>query len=173
MGMYIKRCIPLRITHRITKTLTPDTVKEQDTQTNTNLEVLNKFIRKNKKVDFKTFNFLSTNSLESLNWKGIEAAEQPQVLSLVKAYQRLARLLNDDSPKVIRALLKRNIHSAIQIASTPKKQFMEDFRSIFKDEVLMQEVYTRALAIRSQVLIKYMNVVQNGQPHTKAVKTVA
>lgn len=91
---------------------------------------------------------------------------------MVKAYQRLVRLLGQNDAKVIKALLKQNIHSAVQVAAIPRQQFMQQFAGIFKDEALMKQVYTRAMAMRSKVLIKYMNVIQNSEPHAKAVKTI-
>ena len=151
----------------------PDNMTDHNTQPTNTLELLNKFIRQNKKLDFKTFNFLSAKSLETLKWKGIATESQPGVLKQAKAYQRLVRLLDDNNPKVIKALLKKNIHSAVQIASIPRKQFMAEYGKIFKNEPLMQQVYTRAMAIRSQVLIKYMNVMQNGERHAQAVRAIS
>ena len=134
---------------------------------------LDKFIRQNKEIDFKTINFLDAETLANLNWKRIEKEDQPQVLKQAKAYQRLVRLLAENQPKIIKELLKRNLHSAVQIASIPRQQFMQEFRKVFKDEELMKRVYNRALAVRSQVLLRYMNIVQNKQPHAKTVKAIS
>jgi len=137
------------------------------------LEELNKFLRQNKKIDFKTFNLLNSKKLASLNWNKISKEDQPKVLKQVKAYQRLLRLLGEHHPKIAKELLRQNLHSAVQIASIPQKKFMSDFLNIFKDEDLMKKFYARALATRSKVLLKYMNIVQNRQSHAKSVKVIS
>ena len=147
--------------------------KKTTTKKNNPFTKLDKLIRQNQNVDFRTANFLNAKTVEALNWKGIKTEDQDQVLQQVKAYQRLVRLLAEDNPKIIMELLKRNLHSAVQIAAIPKSRFMKEFREVFKDEALMEQVYARALAIRSQVLLKYMNIVQNKQLHTKTLKAVS
>lgn len=137
------------------------------------LKELDKLLRQNKKIDFKTFNLLNAKALESLNWGKIAKKDQPKVLKQAKAYQRLLRLLGEHHPKIAKELLKRGIHSAVQVASIPQKKFMSEFLSIFKDEDLIKKFYARALATRSKVLLKYMNIVQNNQLHTKAVKAIS
>ncbi|MEO1053977.1 MAG: hypothetical protein AAFX87_25290 [Bacteroidota bacterium] len=134
---------------------------------------LDKFLRLNKKVDFITINLLSSKALEGLNWKGILKQDQPEVLKQVKAYQRLARLLAEDNTRIIKQLLERNLHSGVQIASIPRQQFMKEFSKVFKDEELMTTFYKRAVATRSKVLLKYMNIVQSGQAHNKSVKAIS
>ncbi|WP_299453293.1 hypothetical protein [uncultured Microscilla sp.] len=145
----------------------------KSTAKDNSLEQLNKLLRQNKKVDFKTFNLLSAKELESLNWSKISKKDRPKVLKQAKAYQRLLRLLGEHHPKIAKELLKQNLHSAVQIASIPQKKFMNDFLSVFKDEDLMKKFYARALATRSKVLLKYMNIVQNRQPHAKSVNVIA
>ncbi|OJJ19152.1 hypothetical protein BKI52_20270 [marine bacterium AO1-C] len=139
----------------------------------TPIEELNKFLRQNKKIDFKTFNLLNSKKLESLNWGKVSKEDQPNILKQVKAYQRLLRLLGEHHPKIAKELLKQNLHSAVQIASIPQKKFMSDFLNVFKNEDLMKKFYARALATRSKVLLKYMNIVQNRQPHTKSVNIIS
>ena len=143
------------------------------TKSTNSLEELNKFLRQNKKIDFKTFDFLNAKKLESLNWSKIAKKDRPKILKQAKAYQRLLRLLGEHHPKIAKELLKQNLHSAVQIASIPQKKFMREFLSVFKGEELMKKFYARALATRSKVLLKYMNIVQNGQSHAKSVKAIS
>ena len=144
---------------------------KKETEKSDRFEKLNKFLRQNKKVDFMTTSFFNPKKLEALNWKGLED-DQQEVLRHVKAYQRLVRILGEDNPKLIKSLLKANIHSAIQIAAIPKQKFMSDYFKLFgKDKELMSKVYRRAVAIRSKVLLKHMNVMQNAQPQAKVVQS--
>jgi len=133
---------------------------------------LNKFLRQNKNLDWNKVNFVNQKQLEDLNWKGLEN-NRGKVLKEVKAYQRLVRILGENDPKTIRALLKENIHSAIQIAAMPKKEFKKQCAAIFKKDERMDEVYKKATAIRSQLLLLYMNNLQNSEPHANQMKTLA
>ncbi len=133
-------------------------------------EGLNKFLRQNQKVDFKSTNFLNPKNLENLNWKGL-VDKQDDVLRQVKAYQRLARVLGENNSKVIKALLKENIHSAIQIAAMQKQEFMQKYEKAFgKDKELMTKAHQKAVAIRSRLLLKHMEIIQNAQPHAKVAQ---
>ncbi|MTI29867.1 hypothetical protein [Xanthovirga aplysinae] len=131
---------------------------------------LNKFLRQNKKLDLSTVNLLSAGKVDELNWKGLDQ-NRDRLLKELKAYQRLLRIIPDGSPKIIKALLSENIHSAIQIAAIPKQQFVSRYLDAFgKKHALIEEAYKKAVAIRSQILIRHMDIIQNAEPHVNAVK---
>ena len=133
---------------------------------------LNKFLRQNKSIDWNTVNFVNEAQVEALNWKGLEN-DQKTVLKEVKAYQRLVRVLGENDPKLIKELLKKNIHSAIQVAAIPKQEFKKKYASVFKkDEEVMEKVHKKAVAIRSQLLLLYMNNLQKSEPHTGQVRSL-
>ena len=88
--------------------------------------------------------------------------------SLVLAYQRLLRVLPSDDRELIAALLKKNIHSALQITSMTFEQFQCLFLDIVNDDVnLLRAIYLNALRRRSMTTLKYINHLQKNEPHFK------
>ena len=138
---------------------------------------LEAFIKLNKSVDFRRENLQnisqSTSDIDSYNWKGIEAVKTT-VLEQLKAYQRVLRVLPenieaDRSDKIARSLLKLGFASALQIANSPKKTFIEKAEeAFFHDSGLIEQAYQRAIACRKAVALKYMNIVQQSEPHARA-----
>ncbi|WP_066319315.1 MULTISPECIES: hypothetical protein [Aquimarina] len=145
---------------------------QKEIKKDVSFEGLNKFLRQNKKVDWQTINLVDKKVNDTLNWKGLED-NQEDVLKKVKGYQRMVRLLGEDNPKIIKALLKNNIHSAVQIAAMTQKGFIEKSTKIFKnDDEYIIELHKKATAIRSKLLLRYVEYTQNREPHTTQVKTL-
>ncbi|UII27013.1 hypothetical protein LVD15_00830 [Fulvivirga maritima] len=136
------------------------------------LKHLSKFLRQNKNLDWAKTNLTNPQQIQTLNWKGLEESQE-KTLKEIKAYQRLVRVLGENDPKTIKALLMANIHSAIQIAAMPKKAFKKKCFAIFKkNDARMEEVYKKATSIRSQLLLLYMNKLQQAEPHANQVKSL-
>ena len=135
---------------------------------NNSLKSLNAFIRKNKKADLETVNLLDEKTVSAFNWKGLEE-EKEKIIQQAKAYQRLLRIVPEGDPKLIKALLEENIHSAIQIASISRQQFSKQYLALFgNDKQLLERTYENAVARRNQTLIRYMNQLQNNEAHISA-----
>nr|VFK12249.1 MAG: hypothetical protein BECKLPF1236B_GA0070989_10324 [Candidatus Kentron sp. LPFa] len=134
---------------------------------------LDAFLRKNKSLDLRKADLRHKPGIEACKWTGLEQ-EKGTLLPQLKAYQRLLRVLPDDSAvpntaNIAKALLKKGIHSALQIAYTPKKTFIEDNSKIFAgDADLAERVHRRAVACRKGVVLKYMHLSQGLEPHARA-----
>lgn len=139
------------------------------------LTELNAFLNKNKSVDFRKTDLRHKANLEAYRWKKNESKEgKARLLEQLRAYQRILRVLPGDDAdldtvNIAKALLKKGIHSSLQIAGTPKKTFIEENLKIFTgDESLAERVYKRAIACRKAVALKYINRFQSMEPHTRA-----
>lgn len=134
------------------------------------LQFLERLLKQNQEIDFKLFHLQNKEKVLGLNWDDLPG-NQDDIIFLLKAYQRLIRILPEQDSSTVIALLRENLHSAIQIASIPKLQFMKRYTKVFdgKKEVA-ETVYKNALQKRSQLMLQYMNVVQNNEPHIKATR---
>lgn len=134
---------------------------------------LNKFLKNNPALDWQRLNLLASAQVDALSWKGI-GEQREQVFKQVKGYQRLVRLLGEDDPDTIKALLALNIHSVIQIAAMSNKIFKQTCGAVFNDnDVQLEAIYKKATAIRGQLLLSYMNYRQQAEPHISQVKTLS
>ena len=135
------------------------------------LQHLNKFIKQNSKTDFTTVNLSETTKIDDLNWKRLGKYKE-DILKQLKAYQRLLRIMPEGTAhKIIMSLLQKGIHSAVQIASIPKQQFIATYLPVFgKDKKSIEAFYAHAMAVRSRILIQYMNTLQNNEPHITSTK---
>ena len=103
-------------------------------------------------------------------WKTEFLSEEEQPLrSLLKAYQRLVRIIPQEHHQLAFALLARDFHSAVQIATLPKRQFLELTHDLVPPEVL-ETIYAHAQIKRGQLVVQYMNILQNNEPHAKAAR---
>ncbi|WP_163665352.1 cadherin domain-containing protein [Adonisia turfae] len=132
----------------------------QSLQATNNIKDLKSFLKRNRKVDFRTANLLKNSTLDSYNWKGLEDNKESVIFQL-KAYQRLLRIVPNGQEDVAIKLLQEGFHSSLQIANTPKAKFLQDTHSIFSgDTTLAEQLYKRALAVRKLVILKYLNQAQ-------------
>lgn len=140
---------------------------------NIDLKKLSNFLRKNRAVDFRRANLQHKQAIEKYNW-GVSGKEKANLISLLKAYQRILRVLPNDSDQVdtvaiAKALLKNGIHSALQIADMPKRIFIKDYLKCFAgDADLAERTYKRAVVSRKQVTLKYTNRLQQLELHARA-----
>lgn len=129
-----------------------------------------KLIDQNTDFDFLSANLLISKTIDSLNWKGFEKFKEP-LTGQLKMYQRLQRVLPGNDPVLIKSLMKSGIHSAIQIASIPKSKFVSEYSSLFNnDSELIETTYQKAVAIRSQILIKHIAVIQKAETYASESK---
>ena len=123
----------------------------------------------NKKVDFKKINL--DNEKDFKNIKCSETKDKKNLNNVLKAYQRLLRIVPDQDSDLIMDLLKVNIHSATQITGFTKRDFIKKHKKIFKGkEEIGNQLYDNALKKRSQLVVQYMDILQNNEPHVKASK---
>ncbi|MBE7383697.1 MAG: hypothetical protein F6J95_020040 [Leptolyngbya sp. SIO1E4] len=130
-----------------------------------NIKNLKSFLRKNKKVDFRTADLLHSSNLDTYKWTGLED-DKESLIEQLKAYQRLLRVVPDGQENLAQKLLESGIQSSLQIANTPKKVFIQDNLKTFgNDRTLAQKVYKRAVAVRKVVALQYMARVQQTGAH--------
>ncbi len=135
-----------------------------------NIERLKKFLKQNDDIDIKKYNFQSLNHQDKLKWKYLTKSKR-KVLLIVKAYQRILRVMPKDNPEIIIKLLKNNIHSAVQIASLSKNKFFKKWETIIKDNKdIAQQVYSNSLKKRSRLALQYIDILQNNEPHISAAR---
>jgi hypothetical protein len=128
---------------------------------------LNTFLQNNTAIDFRTADLLHSPTLDSYNWAECEA-EKTSLIVQLKAYQRMLRVVPQNRDDLAQNLLKNGIQSSLQIASTPKKAFIEDHLQIFDhDRAIAEQVYLRALALRKAVTLQYIASVQQTEPHIR------
>ena len=135
-----------------------------------NIEALTKFLEQNKGVDFTTFDLSTENGIEKLNFKNLIKKKQ-SLLPLIKAYQRLLRIVPDREKNTALVLLEEGVHSALQITSMTRKDFVAKFLQPFGgNREFIEKIYHNALNKRSVLLIQYMNMLQNNEPHISAAR---
>ncbi|MCP4934104.1 MAG: hypothetical protein GY927_07820 [bacterium] len=132
------------------------------------IKQLEDFVQQNPEADFKLINLEDGQALNALNWMNFSSAEET-LPPLLKAYQRLLRIIPDEQQECAYELLRMNIHSAVQIASMTKIHFLKKCAKILKDNPQLGiEIYKNAQAKRSTILVQYMDQLQNNEPHIKA-----
>jgi hypothetical protein len=131
---------------------------------------LRHLIEANDKIDWRTFSFGDPSQLQALRWQEHEG-EREALLPLLKAYQRLLHILPVGKEHCSLPLLRIGIHSAIQIASMPKAEFIRQWTSLFPDEAALGEaVYQNAISRRSYLLLQHIQSVQSSEPHYRAAR---
>ncbi|MFG6100019.1 hypothetical protein D0962_21840 [Leptolyngbyaceae cyanobacterium CCMR0082] len=132
-----------------------------------NIKNLKAFLRKNKKIDFRTADLLHASTLDTYKWTGLEDNKEGLIRQL-KAYQRLLRVVPNGQEDLAIKLLQSGFQSALQIANTPRKMFIQDNLKTFgNDRVLAQSVYKRAVAVRKVVALQYTDRAQQTGAHSR------
>jgi hypothetical protein len=135
-----------------------------------NTSLLAQFLAQNSIVDFQFFNLQDEESINGLHFENLEA-QKSELISLLKAFQRLLRIIPEKNKDAALALMKEGIHSALQIAAMTRKDFMGRCANLFDDDgKLADAIYKNALKKRSMILIQYMNMLQNAEPHISAAR---
>ena len=131
------------------------------------LKNLKAFLKKNKNVDFRTADLLHASTLDTYKWTGLKTNKE-DLINQLKAYQRLLRVIPNGQEDLAIKLLQSGFQSALQIANTPRKVFIQDNLKTFGDDrVLAQSVYKRAVAVRKVVTLQYMARAQQTGAHNR------
>jgi hypothetical protein len=140
---------------------------------NVNSESLSKLqhiLEANKSVDWRAFSYDDPTLLAGLTWQNVEV-ERAALIPLLKAYQRLVRILPPrEEPRAL-PLLESGLHSAIQIASLSRDEFARRWAALFPGEdALGLAVHRAALSRRGELLLQHINNVQRNEPHYRAAR---
>lgn len=128
----------------------------QEKTENNKFAYLDQWITQNKKVNLRTVVLKESADLDKLNWKNLEQVK-PEVIQELKAYQRLMKILPEKNHKLIMKLLDVNIHSAIQVASMSKQEFLTSYSKIFNSKKITAEMfYNRSLAIKTKLMLNHV-----------------
>ncbi|WP_299462919.1 hypothetical protein [uncultured Microscilla sp.] len=135
---------------------------------------LDRFMKQNAGLNLATANLKDAALLDGCNWNRLKRSREALITQL-KAYQRLHKIVPEGNPaekdRVIKALLGKNIHSSLQIASMPRQRFIREYLPLFDgQEEQILETYQNALTQRSQVLLQYMHMLQSNEPHMGAAR---
>lgn len=131
------------------------------------LSKLGYVIAANPSVDWRAV-ALDAAGLEALNWRELE---RQIVVPLLKAYQRLLRILPSGEERRALPLLESGLHSAIQIAGIPRDEFMRRWGALFPgDDPLGLAVHRAALSRRSDLVLHHIHEVQRNEPHYRAAR---
>ncbi|XOF34643.1 MAG: hypothetical protein ACL93V_04960 [Candidatus Electrothrix sp. YB6] len=120
---------------------------------------LNTFLRKNRSVDFRRASLRRRQSIETYNWH-VSGEEKETLLRQLRIYQSVLRVLPKDldesvAIKIAEDLLKKDIQSPLQIATTPQRTFIQENLSIFADNKgLAGRVYKRAVLKELNTLLR-------------------
>ncbi len=105
-----------------------------------------------------------------------------EIVFQLKAYQRMLRIMPtkkqsenskrlENNQLVASLLLQQGIHSALQIAAMTRKDFITLCVSVFgNDQNMATIMYQNAQEKRSAILVQYMSILQNGEPHINATR---
>ncbi len=130
--------------------------KENNKQSQDGFVHLKKWLAQNKNVNLLSARFNNQASVDVMNWKNLED-KKAEIVPQLKAYQRLLKILPRKNNKLILNLLGANIHSAIQVASLPKQNFITTYSHLFSGkETAAEEFYDQALVIKTQLLLKHV-----------------
>jgi hypothetical protein len=131
---------------------------------------LRQFVEQNAGIDFSTIDLTDPESVAGLSWKGMENRRE-SILELLRPHQRLIRLVPAERPELVYTLLNAGLHSALQIAAIPRQKFLSDYLELFDDDhTCAENIYERALAVRSDVVRRYLDVRQRHEPHVNLAR---
>jgi hypothetical protein len=137
------------------------------------LSKLQRFLEANDATDWRTVSFEKRNdpdAREGGDRSGPEA-EAAGLLPLLKAYQRVLRVLPPGEDARALPLLRAGLHSALQIARLPERDFARQWAALFPGEAALGEAVRRhALGRRSHVLLHHIHAVQSSEPHYRAAR---
>lgn len=135
------------------------------------IDALRVFIAANPAVKWQGINLNSPSKVDVLNWGDLV---KDSLIKEVKAYQRLFRLVGENKSELIFSMLENNLHSAIQIAAMPKQHFFTEYSTLFfeQEKGFVEKIFKKAKAIRSQILLSYMQRIQTSEPHSNTMKSL-
>ena len=122
-------------------------------------------------ADHSDYDWLQMNWQDETVLKPLLGEESATLLPLLKAYQRLLRIIPTGYENLALPLLASGLHSAVQIASLASQQFLELTRDLVPEQPeVMEAIYRYAQLKRSQLVVQYMNILQNQEPHVRAAR---
>lgn len=94
-----------------------------------------------------------------------------ETLPMLKAYQRVLRILPPTEDHRALPLLESGLHSAVQIANLSPLEFARRWEALFPGEdELGASVYRAAVVRRGELLLQHIHDVQRNEPHYRAAR---
>lgn len=117
---------------------------------------LSEFLNQNNKIDFKSISLHSKCDVSKFNWKRFNK-HKDVMLSTLKAYQRLIKIIPGNNKDIAVSLLKENIFSPVQIASMSKDNFVKECgKALDGENELASKIYLNAVKKKSMVLLNHL-----------------
>ena len=122
-------------------------------------------------ADHSNYDWLQMNWQDEAVLSPLLGEEFATLFPLLKAYQRLLRIIPAGHEELALPLLAKGLHSAVQIASLTRQQFLKLTRDLILEQPeVMATIYRYAQLKRSQLVVQYMNILQNQEPHVRAAR---
>lgn len=134
--------------------------------------MINEFKKLNPEFKLIKFNFFNKESVKSLKYpKQLTESNVNSFHKELKTKQRLARLVNGNED-LTEQLYEKGFHSAYQIASMHRKEFIALTKDIFANfrNIKPETVYKNALASKVKSTLDYTAVTQHKAPHYRVSK---
>ena len=128
------------------------------------LKTLLLFLDKNKDANLADANLKDEKIVLGFDWYKLKNKKE-DVLKMLQAYLRLSKIMPFENREVIMAFLKEGIHSALQIAAIPKEKFLSTYLELFGNKAMAQKFHDNAVAVKTSVLLQFMQAKQQGEPH--------
>ncbi|MEM9983541.1 MAG: hypothetical protein AAF804_00465 [Bacteroidota bacterium] len=120
----------------------------------------------NAEVNWTQISLQGMGSDAGLNFKGLTRYRK-DLFAQALIYQRLSKLIPQAESSVLVALMEAGLHSALQAAALSPQKFIKTYGAILGKELQPLEIHQRALAIRSRLLVQYLDAKQNREPHLR------
>jgi hypothetical protein len=135
--------------------------------TGTVLYRIRRLIEANQSVDWRAV-ALDETGLAALDWGELE---REAIVPVLRAYQRVLRILPAGEEHRALPLLEAGLHSAIQIADLARDEFLRRWGASFPGEdALGLAVHRAAIGRRGELLLHHINEVQRNEPHYRAAR---
>jgi len=134
--------------------------------------MIHKFKQLNPNFSISNFNFFDKKAFKELRYPDkLNEADISELTEKLKAMQRLIRLVGGNEDLAF-DLYERGFHSAYQIASMPRKKFIDLTKEIFatSGNAKPESVYKNALARKTKANLTYTAIAQQTAPHYKVSK---
>lgn len=134
------------------------------------LSKLSGILGSNVLIDWRSFSFDDSTLSRDLVWQDLEV-DREAVVPLLKAYQRVLRILPGGEEHRALPLLESGLHSAVQIADLARDEFLRRWGALFPGEDdLGLAVHRAAISRRGELLLHHINEVQRNEPHYRAAR---
>lgn len=95
------------------------------------------------------------------------------LVDMLRAYQRVERLVGEGQRELVFGLLERGVGSAIHVAAMPLRRFQADFVDLFGGDLeRAAAIHGAAKARRSALVLAYVRARQGLEAHTRGATTV-